>query len=320
MTRQDDLHDPWLIAVWPGMGNVALGAGAYLVQKLDGLVSTEISGQDLVEVDSVVVKDGLVSAGRPNGVIYIWKDPNQKHDLIIYIAASQPATGGYALCRKILDDAVERGVKRVFTFAAMATQLHPGARPRVFAVATHDSVLAPLAALDVELLADGQISGLNGVLLAAAAERGLEGVCLLGEMPFFAINVANPKASAAILEVFARMAGIELDFSQIESQAEAVDERLSQLLERLEREAAQTAQQAEEPSFGEEFDSGDDQPPQRKRKEQTIDTQTQNRIEDLFDKAHQDRSKAVELKQELDRLGLFKEFEDRFLDLFKKGG
>jgi hypothetical protein len=34
--------------------------------------------------------------------------------------------------------------------------------------------------------------------------------------------------------------------------------------------------------------------------------------------AAKDRSKAFELKQELDRLGVFKEYEDRFLDLFKK--
>jgi hypothetical protein len=38
----------------------------------------------------------------------------------------------------------------------------------------------------------------------------------------------------------------------------------------------------------------------------------------LFNQANQDRSKAFELKQELDRLGVFKDYEDRFLDLFKK--
>jgi hypothetical protein len=42
------------------------------------------------------------------------------------------------------------------------------------------------------------------------------------------------------------------------------------------------------------------------------------RVEELFDQAAKDRSKAFELKRELDRLGLFKEYEDRFLDLFKK--
>ena len=41
------------------------------------------------------------------------------------------------------------------------------------------------------------------------------------------------------------------------------------------------------------------------------------RIEGLFQRARQDRSMALELKSELDRQGLFKRYEDRFLDLFK---
>ena len=40
----------------------------------------------------------------------------------------------------------------------------------------------------------------------------------------------------------------------------------------------------------------------------------------VFDHAGKDRSKAFELKRELDRLNVFKEYEDRFLDLFKKPG
>jgi hypothetical protein len=40
------------------------------------------------------------------------------------------------------------------------------------------------------------------------------------------------------------------------------------------------------------------------------------RIEQLFEEAQRDRSKALLLKQELDRWGLFSMFEDRFLDLF----
>ena len=42
------------------------------------------------------------------------------------------------------------------------------------------------------------------------------------------------------------------------------------------------------------------------------------RIENLFAAAAKDRSQAFELKQELDRLGVFKDYEDRFLDLFQK--
>lgn len=34
MAEEMKLNDPWLVAVWPGMGNVALNAGVYLLAKL----------------------------------------------------------------------------------------------------------------------------------------------------------------------------------------------------------------------------------------------------------------------------------------------
>lgn len=41
-------------------------------------------------------------------------------------------------------------------------------------------------------------------------------------------------------------------------------------------------------------------------------------LNQLLEQARKNRSHAYELKQELDPLGLFGEFEDRFLDLFKE--
>ncbi len=43
-----------------------------------------------------------------------------------------------------------------------------------------------------------------------------------------------------------------------------------------------------------------------------------NRIDKLFDLAKKDTTKAYELKALLDKWELFKYYEDRFLDLFKK--
>ena len=44
----------------------------------------------------------------------------------------------------------------------------------------------------------------------------------------------------------------------------------------------------------------------------------EERIEKLFEIARDDRSRAYELKQELDRLDVFADYENRFLDLFKR--
>jgi hypothetical protein len=54
--------------------------------------------------------------------------------------------------------------------------------------------------------------------------------------------------------------------------------------------------------------------------EERIPPAEKRRLEVLFEEAAKDRSKAFELKQELDRIGMFKEYEDRFLDLFTRPG
>jgi hypothetical protein len=48
-----------------------------------------------------------------------------------------------------------------------------------------------------------------------------------------------------------------------------------------------------------------------------VDPADRQRIDNLFRLSADDRSKGFEPKHELDQLGMFQEYEDRFLDLFK---
>jgi len=43
------LNHPWLVAVWPGMGNVAITAGYYLLAKLGMHVIAEYEAADLFD-------------------------------------------------------------------------------------------------------------------------------------------------------------------------------------------------------------------------------------------------------------------------------
>jgi len=301
------LNHPWLVAVWPGMGNVALSAGYYLMAKLEMHLIAEFEVRDLFDVDSVEVKDGIVQAGRrPRSRLFLWTDPNKKHDIVVFLGEAQPPIGKYLFCHKLVQYARELGVERIFTFAAMATQMHPEHRSRVFGVATDKESLEELKRLELQILQDGQIGGLNGVLLGAAAERGLRGACLLGEMPHIFSQLPYPKASRAILEVFTTMASIDLDFAELSEQVQLMDEQLGQLLSQVEKAYGQE-QPPEEEGFNPE--------PAEEPRLGSVENQ---RIEELFERATKDRSKAFELKQELDRLGVFNEYEDRFLDLFKE--
>lgn len=322
MVEPGDLHNTWLVAAWPGMGHVGVGGVGYLVEKLGASLVHELPPGEVFDVDHINVENGIASAGRlPRSMCFEWRDPAGRHDLLLFRAEAQPSVHGYAMCRDLLDYATARGVERVFTLAAMASQLHPSDSPRTFGVATDRAVLNELREQDVEILNDGQISGLNGVLLAAAAERKIPGVCLLGELPFFAASVANPRASHAVLDVFSNMAGIDVDFTDILEQARTVEKGLLQMLEKMKEAARQQAEDQDEEGFTiPEFEPEDDDPGSEKARQETrLSDAVRRRIEVMFKEAEQDRSKAFLLKEELDRLSVFERYEDRFLDLFKKG-
>jgi hypothetical protein len=325
MPEPNNQREKWLIAVWPGMGNVAVGAGAYLLTKLKARMIHELPASDFFDLQHIEVKHGVAVAGRlPRNMFFEWRNPQGKRDLLIFLGEAQPPLHGYALCHKLLEFAAQKNIKRVFTFAAMATQLHPSNEPRVFGVSSDKAAIDELRSVEVTILKEGQISGMNGILVAAAAERGLPGTCLLGELPYFAAGVPNPKASKAVLEVFCTMAGIELDFEELEKQAETVEQGLLELLEKM-QEAARQQGEAAEATFGPPEATGEAETEEEKpaannrRGEPKLDYATRAKIEKLFDAARQDRSRSVQLKQELDRLGVFRQYEDRFLDLFKKG-
>jgi hypothetical protein len=292
------------------MGHVALNAGVYLLAKLGMSAFAEYQSNDLFDIDHVEVKDGLVQPGkRPKNRFFVWNDPNHRHDLVVFVGEAQPPAGKYPFCRQLIAFARNLGVERVFTFAAMATQMNPEHESRVFAAATDEDNLNELKRLEMTILEDGNIGGLNGVLLAAAAEVGLQGACLLGEMPHIFAQLPFPKASNAILEVFSIVADIELDLTELAEQAKVIEEQLGELLARVEEQIGDRPAAGEEEGYLPE-----------PVEEPAIPDADQNRIEDLFALAKNDKSKAFELKRELDRMGLFKEYEDRFLDLFKKPG
>ena len=316
-SESEQLASPWLIAVWPGMGHVAMNAGFYLAAKLEMRVFAEFLPRELYDVDHVEVKDGIIRQVRvPRNRLFLWRDPEGKRDLVLFIGEAQPPTGKRALCRGLIDTARELGVEQVFTFAALSTQMRPDEKSRVVAAATEVSTLEEVSQADIDVLREGHIGGLNGVLLGAASEMRMPGVCLLGSIPHLFAQLPYPGASLAVLKVFRELSGIPIELSELENQANQVSQQLTSLLSKMEGGLRLIPPKSEEesakaPEVGENEANDLEEPPLVSPK----DNQT---IESLFTQAKEDRSKAYELKQELDRLGVFAEYEDRFLDLFRK--
>lgn len=324
----------WLVAAWPGMGNVAVIAAGFLVQALDLDAVAEVNPRTHFDVQSIDIKQGMISTPHlPRNILFKSKKPIKGRDLIVLLAEAQPAHGSFTFAHELLEKIEEYNVGRVITFASLASQLHPTEDPKVFGAVTQGDLLEEVKGAGVRLMEEGQIGGMNGVLLGAAANRGMEGVCLLGEIPFFAAGIANPKAARAILTAFAAQWGIDLDTSELARHAEVIDQALVKMLENM-QERGETGDNEEDedgPSLEEAVEQAIEQANQPadpkapapdakndNKNEKSLDFATRNRIEKLFEAARKDRKKAMHLKQELDKLNVFKQYEDRFLDLFRR--
>lgn len=311
-----------LIAAWPGMGNVAVLAAHYLVQRFGFQPSGELQAPGHFDIGAVEVSAGLIKSPRqPRNVFYTGTLGENGLRTTVFVGESQPAQGAYALAGKLMDFARAHGVTRVVTFASLGSQMHPTDSSSVHGAATAPEGVEQLKDAGVTLMEGGQIGGLNGVVLGAAMERGVNGQCLLGEIPFFAAGVPNPKAVKSVLDTFATVMNIDLDTSDLDQHIEGMERVLLQMMERLQN------QHGAGPEFPSSDDAGQTQEPgqthqgQPRRKgiaNAKIDDATRQRIEELFETARGDRSKSAELKAELDRLGVFASYEDRFLDLFKR--
>jgi proteasome assembly chaperone (PAC2) family protein len=298
------------------MGQVALTAGYYLMSKLHMHETDPLPAQDLFDVDEVDIQEGLVRTARlPKTRVFHRKDPATRREIVVLIGEAQPPAGKLAFCGRLLDYAERLDIREVYTFAAMADEVPLRSPPRVFGVATHAEGREKLRGSGVPILTSGRIAGLNGVLLGVAAQRGFQGLGLLGEMPALVTPVPFAKASAAVLEAFQRLSGIEIELQELQEYGRSVENQLAEVIDDLQKRVRRQMDAVQQ----EESEPAEPDPkPAAEESRPSLTQAERRRLEELFDQATRERSKTFELKRELDLLGVFAEYEDRFLNLFRK--
>lgn len=218
------LRNPTLIAAWPGMGMLARMSTDYLVQQLDAKHFAEIRSQS----NDFYFEDGMGGIGQYRHRFYYSK--GKQGDVVVCSGEIQPQTVGELteLANKVLDVAEELGVKRVYTVAAVPNP--NDVAPRVFGVVNKPELGEFLREKGVELVTgDGRITGLNGFLIGVAQQRGIDGVCLLCEIRY--LDIPQPRSAQTVLSTLTSILGIEVDFSELEHQAEEMEQKLEQLRE-----------------------------------------------------------------------------------------
>lgn len=308
------LKNPVLIAAWPGMGDVAMKAASYLKEKLAAVEFATMEPNDYFHPTGVWVDGGLIETPQPSvGRFYYYRHSKAGSDLVIFISDAQPfVEKGYAYAQEIIEFAKSLRVKQVYTFAAMPLPMEHTQPAEVHVVVTKKEFLESLSGLGVKTMATGQISGLNGLILGAAKASGLDGACLLGEIPLYTIQIENPLASLAVLDTLARHLKIAVDLADLRRHAEEINQEIEHLVDYLKNPPG--AESDEQPIDQKEIDM---------IKKTLADAaglpdSAKNHIDDLFKIAKKDLARAMELKKELDKWNVYDKYEDSFLDLFKK--
>jgi len=308
--KRPKLKDPYLIVAWPGMGEVAFKAAKYLVDSLKAEELAVLMPEDFFYLTNSIIQDGILGLPElPEGVFYYWKNKSAKNDLIIFISSAQPDLAmAEEYCGRILAFAKSMKVKMVATFAAMPQPIEHTQVFNLWLTTTSKDLSNSFKKYNLNILSEGQISGMNGLFLGIAKREGLQGFCLLGEIPLYTIQIENPKASFVVLETLAKIFNLQLDLSKLMEQAHAMEDEINKLLEYLKLGTPLG------PIGEEEIEKIKKSLSQLTR----LPVSVKEKIEKLFISAKTDISKANELKIELDKWNVYKEYEDRFLDLFKK--
>jgi proteasome assembly chaperone (PAC2) family protein len=320
--KRPKLKKPYLIVAWPGMGEVAFRAATYLVEQLKAEEFAEILPEEFFYLTGSVIQQGILKLpDLPRSKFYYWKNPAAKRgarlpeeearDLIIFISNAQPDLAKAEIySKKIIEVARDFNADTVVALASMPQPIDHTQDPRVWLTSTSAEINNSFKKYNLNLLTEGQISGMNGLFLGVAKNDGLKGFCLLCEIPLYTIQIENPKASQAALSALAKILNIRIDLASLTEQAQVMEGEINKLLDFL-----KLGPQAQSGPIGED---------EIERIKKTLSQLTKlpasmkDKIEKLFEQSKTDITKAGELKAELDKWNVYKEYEDRFLDLFKK--
>ena len=245
------LTDPVMIAAWPGIGNIGLIALDTLRRSLRAEQMALIEPHEFFYPKKVIIRGGeLVELDFPASDFFYFR--SGRRDLILFIGEEQPAEGGgvyatgsmaYGMANLVLDVAEKYGCRRIYTSGAAVAPMHHTARSRAWAVPNSANLIAEFKGYDNTVLmsdiegrgGEGNIAGLNGLLLGIARRRNIDAVCIMGEIPIYlqGFPFPYPKGSKSVLEVLSTALDMWIDMEVIDELARQSESELTRLYEKL---------------------------------------------------------------------------------------
>ena len=270
------LNSPNLICGFPGTGLVGKLAVDYLIKELDAihmadLFSCYFSPQVVIQSDGTtnIVKNSLYYVKSNNTSVNKKQIKNlsklevqldqsvnesksntslkladgsllSSNDLILLTGDSQPVVPGseYVLSEQLLDLITKFKISNIFSLASYVTGTFVN-EPKIYGTATNPEIVKSFRSFNISTLDNGNITGMNGLILGLGKLRGIEGTCLLGETSGYVIDA---KASKNLLEILNKILGIKINMEEINKRSKDTEILIKNLEQQMMAKAGQYPQ------------------------------------------------------------------------------
>ncbi len=290
---------PTMLVTWPDAGDVAFLSSGALRKGLCTEELSEIISEPEDEAHVVMVDRGLVRhERRVLGKFYFSRNP----DLIVFEGTQiDDPDERLEITQLIIETAIEYHVSCVVMMrgepapVAVKTDF-----PTVVSIAGTSRAQRLLRRSNAVPMKEGSVRGTEAALLSAAGVYDVNAACLIVPVPDGVEDGSYPLGAVSLVRAFSGMLGISIDVAELGAEA-----------------LMWTAlQEVPDSSLVPTLIFGECDAPFDTDAEKEVPESARSRIEALFLSAEKNREWALELKSELDRWGVFCEYEDRFLDLF----
>jgi proteasome assembly chaperone (PAC2) family protein len=223
--RTCQLQNPFLLISWQtrDIGKLASKVIDFLIEKIGGQEIAEIKPLGFFSFGGVRFKEDLVQAPESK----FWAC--EKNNLLIF-KSDEPDFGHYPFLNTILKLAEYHGhVKELYTLSgtiSFTAHTHPR---RILTVFSELELKERFRGYGLDGMTWEGPPAISSYLLWVARSRGIPGVSLWPEVPFYLASRADPQAMELILSFLNRRLNLDLDLGELNLEIKDQNEKIVQL-------------------------------------------------------------------------------------------
>lgn len=214
----------------PGMGRVGYVSINYILEKVGGDLVAELYSTTFPS-QLVVNKRGLSSLFI--GRLY------DSGDFLVFTGETQPQSsdGQHEICVELLDHLASKGLPASIIATAAYVVPEFSNERKVFVAGNDEGFINELSRLGGNVLEEGVITGVNGVVIGWASYYGVKSAVMLGETwsAIVEFNEVDYRAVKSVVDLLKNYFKLKLNTEDLITQAEFVESRVQAAISQVSR-------------------------------------------------------------------------------------